>query len=221
MKSLIPSAGRRKFVRTVTALAVGTTGLSAWIPQAKANRIAAKNGLYVIGPLEGYTPQIGTLVSMLNYNRSTVIDQVKSLTTAELDYLHDAKANTIGALILHLGATDKYYQINTFEGRQEYNDDEKKMWGAAMHLGDEGRAAIKGHEVNYYLDRIAEVRQKTLEELKKKDDAWLLAIDPEWSKSEPLNTYWKWFHVCEHESNHRGQIAWLKSRLPGAKPVKE
>jgi len=95
------------------------------------------------------------------------------------------------------------------------------MWGAAMHLSDEGRAAIKGHEVNYYLDRIAQVRQKTLEELKKKDDAWLLAIDPEWSKKEPLNTYWKWFHVCEHESNHRGQIAWLKGRLPGAKAAKE
>jgi len=60
-----------------------------------------------------------------------------------------------------------------------------------------------------------------VEELKKKDDAWLLAIDPEWSKKEPLNTYWKWFHVCEHESNHRGQIAWLKGRLPGAKAAKE
>jgi len=219
MKAITTS--RRNFVKTATAVAMGTTGLSSLIPIANACPLPAKNELFVIGPLEGYTPQIGTLVSMMNYNRSTVIDQVKSLTMAELDYLHDAKANTIGALIMHLGATDKYYQINTFEGRQEYNDDEKKMWGAAMHLSDEGRAAIKGHEVNYYLDRIAQVRQKTLEELKKKDDAWLLAIDPEWSKKEPLNTYWKWFHVCEHESNHRGQIAWLKGRLPGAKAAKE
>ena len=43
-------------------------------------------------------------------------------------------------------------------------------------------AKIKGHEVKYYLDMINEVRQKTIEELKKKDDKWLLAIDPEWSK---------------------------------------
>ncbi len=212
---------RRNFVKTASAIAVGTTGLSTLVSMAGANPPAGKNGLFVIGPLEGYSPQIGALVSMLNYNRSTVINMVKSMTLQELDYLHDAKANTIGALIMHLGATDKFYQINTFEGRQEYTDPEKKIWGAAMHLGDEGRAAIKGHEVKYYLDLIAEVRQKTLEELKKKDDAWLLAIDPEWSKEEPLNTYWKWFHVCEHESNHRGQIAWLRGRLPGAKATKE
>ncbi len=90
-----------------------------------------------------------------------------------------------------------------------------------MNLGDEGRKQIKGKEVSYYLNMIQEVRQKTIEELKKKDDTWLLAIDPAWSTERPLNTYWKWFHVCEHESNHRGQITWLKSRLPGAKPGKD
>lgn len=221
MKTIATSFNRRNFVKTAAAITVGATGLSALIQIAEANHFPGKNGIFVIGPMEGYAPQIGTLVSMMNYNRQTVIDQVKSMTMAELDYLHDTKANTIGALIMHLGATDKYYQINTFEGRQEYNEDEKKVWGDAMHLGDEGRAAIKGHEVKYYLDMIADVRQKTLEELKKKDDAWLLAIDPEWSKNEPLNTYWKWFHVCEHESNHRGQIAWLRGRLPGAKTNKE
>ncbi|WP_421827862.1 hypothetical protein [Larkinella sp.] len=44
-----------------------------------------------------------------------------------------------------------------------------------------------------------------------------------WSKESKMsiNTYWKWFHVCEHESNHQGQIAFLKSRLPGGKPAKD
>ena len=87
--------------------------------------------------------------------------------------------------------------------------------------GRRTKKKIKGQEVNYYLDLINEVRQKTYDELKKRDDKWLMAIDPEWSKERPLNTYWKWFHVCEHESNHRGQMTWLKSRLPGAKPSKD
>jgi uncharacterized damage-inducible protein DinB len=139
----------------------------------------------------------------------------------QLDYLHDKDANSIGALILHLGATDKFYQINTFEGRQEFNAEEMKEWGDAMNLGDAGRKNIKGHEVQYYIDKITAVRTKTLAELKKKDDEWLLAVDPIWSEREPLNTYWKWFHVCEHESNHRGQIAFLRSRLPGAKKSDE
>jgi uncharacterized damage-inducible protein DinB len=217
-KSLNPE--RRNFMIASAAVTTGLLGLSGF-QSLKAHDHSSGDELFVIGPIAGYSPQIGTLVSMLNYNRNTIINAVKSLTMDQLDYLHDPSANTIGALILHLGATDKFYQINTFEGRQEFNEAEKKIWEVPMSLGEEGRKQIKGQEVKYYLDMIAEVRQKTLEELKKKDDKWLLAIDPEWSKERPLNTYWKWFHVCEHESNHRGQITWLKSRLPGAKPGKD
>jgi uncharacterized damage-inducible protein DinB len=171
--------------------------------------------------MEGYSPHIGTIVSMLNYNRETIIQATKSFTMNDLDYLFDKKANTIAALLMHLGAVDKWYQINTFEGRGEFNAAENKLWNDGMELGKAGRKNIKGKDLSYYIDLITEVRQKTLEEFKKKDDQWLLAIDSSSGPGEPFNNYWKWFHVCEHESNHRGQISWLKSRLPGAKDVKE
>lgn len=220
------SFNRRNFIRSTAALAtgfgfLGLLGKSDMAYADDKSKTPKKDGLLVIGPKEGYTPLIGTLVSMLNYNRNTVVRAVQGMSTAELDHLHDEHANTIGALIMHLGATDKFYQINTFEGRQEFNAEEKKEWEAAMELGDLGRKEIKGHDVQYYLDKINAVREQTLSLLKQKDDNWLLAIDPEWSKKEPINTFWKWFHVCEHESNHRGQIAFLKSRLPGAKPAGE
>jgi uncharacterized damage-inducible protein DinB len=219
MKPIIASTPRRAFIKAAATMATTFTGLRAF---AMADPIAEKEELMVIGPMTGYSPQVGTLVSMLNYNRHTVIEMVKGMSKAELDHLHDANANTIASLILHLGATEKFYQINTFEGRDDFNDAEKKVWGAAMNLGEEARRTIKGQEAAYYLDIIKEVREKTLTELKAKDDSWLAAVDPKWSTpGNPLNTYWKWFHVCEHESNHRGQIAWLKSRLPGAKPAKD
>jgi uncharacterized damage-inducible protein DinB len=212
---------RRNFFRTTATMTAGLAGLGLLHQPVYANDMPAEESVFMIGPMKGYSPQIGTLVSMLNYNRYTVVNMVKNMTMTELDHLHDPDSNTIGALILHLGATEKFYQVNTFEGRQEYSESEKKIWNAAMSLGDEGRNTIKGHDVKYYLDIITEVREKTLNEFKKKDDKWLLTIDPEWSKERSLNTYWKWFHVCEHEANHRGQIAWLKGRLPGAKSVKE
>jgi uncharacterized damage-inducible protein DinB len=210
---------RRAFMKSVAASSIGIATLNA--APAVAFPTPPKEDRFVIGPIEGYSPQIGTLVSMLNYNRSTIINLTKSMTKDQLDFLLDPHANTIGAMIMHLGATEKFYQANTFEGRQDFNEEEKKIWGDAMELGEKGRANIKGHEVGYYIDLITEVREKTLAELKKKDDKWLMAVDPEWSKEEPLNCYWKWFHVCEHESNHRGQMAFLKSRLPGAKPSKD
>ena len=222
MKALTPQINRRNFIRTTATITTGLVGLSGLTQTAEANISTENKSLYFIGPMEGYSPQIGTLVSMMNYMRDSVINSVKKLSKAELDHLYDANSNSIGSLILHLGATEKFYQINTFEGRQEFNDAETKMWGAPMSLGDEGRKVIKGQEVKYYLDAITEVRAKTLQEFKNKDDQWLMALDPAWSKpGADLNTYWKWFHVCEHESNHRGQIKWLMSRLPGAKPSKD
>ncbi|HEX7754651.1 MAG TPA: DUF664 domain-containing protein [Niabella sp.] len=209
---------RRTFIKSSMALFAGS--LLPSVSGAVSFMPAPEDGLFMIGPVKGYTPQIGTLVSMLNYNRSTVIKSVEKLSRNQIDFLLDDHANTIAALIMHLGAVDKFYQINTFEGREEFNDEEKKIWQAPLELGVKGRAEIKGKDIQYYLDLIAAVRNETLEAFKKKDDKWLLAVDPKWSRpNQPLNTYWKWFHVCEHESNHRGQIAFLKSRLPGAKPA--
>ena len=220
MNPLKTNLARRNFLKASAGITTSLMGL-AGLNQIANAKGTFEDSVFVIGPMEGYSPQIGTLVSMLNYNRYTILNAVKALTMQQLDYVHDAHANSIGALVMHLGATEKFYQINTFDGRQDYNDEEAKVWGAAMSLGDEGRKNIKGKEVQYYIDAITSVRQKTLAEFKKKDDKWLMAIDPEWSKEQPLNTYWKWFHVCEHEANHRGQIAWLKSRLPGAKPASD
>jgi uncharacterized damage-inducible protein DinB len=173
-------------------------------------------GPNVFGPREGYSPQVGTLVSMLNWMRPVVLQSVRELTVAQLDYLHDAKANTIGALLLHLAAIERLYQIHTFEGKKwgEWDDKTKKQWDAPAGLGAAARKSIKGNKLAYYLDTLKEVREHTLAELGKRDDAWLMQVDPDWVWG-PTNNYCKWFHVCEHESNHNGQIKWLKSRLPG------
>jgi uncharacterized damage-inducible protein DinB len=153
----------------------------------------------------------------MNYNRYTIIELTKSMTMEQLDHLQDPQSNTIGALLMHLAAVDKYYYMNCFEKNREFTAEEKILWEPAVELGDKGREAIKGKELSYYTDLLASTRAKTLEALKTKDDPWLLAVDPLFSPKAKFNNYFKWFHVCEHESHHRGQIAWLKKRIPGIK----
>ena len=210
---------RRNFLLTSAAFACGVAGAGLFAPRSYA--LAASNaqeeGPNIIGPRAGFSPQIGTLVSMLNWMRNVVVGEAKGLTVAQLDYLHDAKANTIGALLLHLAATERLYQIHTFEGKKwdDWDEKTKKQWGMPMKLGEEARRRIKGNNLAYYFDTLGEGREQTLVELRKRDDAWLMKVDPE-SGWGPTNNYCKWFHVCEHESNHNGQIKWIKSRLPGA-----
>jgi len=218
MRTKIPM-DRRSFLKTSGALACGLTGAAAFLPTVAAGADAAligqEPGPNILGPRKPFSPQIGTLVSMLNWMRGVILQPVQGLTVTQLDYLHDAKANTIGALLLHLAAIERHYQIHTFEGKKwgDLDDKTKKQWGAPGGLGKEARKSIKGNNLAYYLDALKEVRGHTLAELQKRDDAWLMQVDPDWVWG-PTNNYCKWFHVCEHESNHNGQIKWLKGRLP-------
>lgn len=203
---------RRGFV---TGALAGGAGLL--VPPATA--AAAPDGINILGPKPGYSPQVGTLVSMLTWMRPAVTRPVKGITQPQLDYLFDPNANSIGALLLHLAATERLYQLNTFENvnmLQDFPAAYKDQWGAAMDLGDAGRKTIKGHDLDYYLAQLKEVREHSLAEFKKRDDAWLMAVDEKWPWG-PTNNYCKWFHVCEHESHHAGQIDLLLKRVPGAK----
>ena len=175
-----------------------------------------KDTSYLIGPVKGYTPQIGTLITMLNNLSSRVEVAVNMLNQEETDHLMDDKANRIGALVMHLAAAEAYYQVFTFENR-EFNEEEKKKWETALDLGEEARTEFKGHDIEYYLNVYKEVRKKTIEELGKRNDEWLAQVRPGFD----LNNYFCWFHVMEHQSSHLGQILLLKKRLPKREPKQE
>src|SRR5215831_2082066 len=166
--------------------------------------------LFLIGDIPGFTPQIGRLVSMMNYARHTTLSAVAGLGVDELDYLPDPQSNSIGALLLHIAAAEVGYQAATFYAR-DLNEQERHEWGAALDLGESARREISGHELDYYVSKLGQVRAKTLDELARREDEWL---DEQTSvgNGRKVNNYFKWFHVFGHEINHRGQIRWLRSR---------
>jgi hypothetical protein len=207
-------SGRRKFLKGSMMVAAGTAGLVL----AAESSYSDDAEMFIVGPKQGYSPQVGTIVSMMAFMRWQVLHSVKGMSVKDLDFLLDEKANRIGALLLHLVAVERFYQLNTFEGVGNGKMPEawKEQWGPAMELGDSGRKAIQGHDLDFYLHQLSETREKTLAEFRKRDDAWLMSVDRGWGWG-PTNNYCKWFHVTEHEANHNGQIKLLKSRLPGAK----
>lgn len=167
--------------------------------------------ILLITDIPGYTPQISRLLSMMNYARFTTLEAVNYLTTEQLDYLLDAESNSIGALLMHFAAVEYAYQVGTFEMR-DLNDDEMLIWGAALNLGDEGRKTIRGNDLNYYIDKLNEVRNRTYELFKTVTDDWLYHQVEFWYGKQ-ANFYFMWFHVFEDEINHRGQIRMIKKRL--------
>lgn len=167
---------------------------------------------FLIDDSPGYAPQIGRLVVMLSYARRTTLEAVHDLTVAQLDHLHDERSNSIGALLAHVAAVEFAYQLGTFEERG-FTPYERRRWDAALQLGPQARAEIRGQPLSHFLGILSEVRAHTLAELSRRTDEWLYEQSPFW-QGLPANNYFKWFHVLEDEINHRGQIRWLRQRLP-------
>ncbi|MEM1259983.1 MAG: DUF664 domain-containing protein [Bacteroidota bacterium] len=210
------SFNRRKFIRNSSLLTMGAVSapLLGTTPMPIPRHSVALENKNIIGPREGYTPHIGTLVSMMNWMRDVMLSPVRGMSVSDLDYLIDDNANTIGAMLMHLAATERFYQINTFDNKKwgDFPEEDLIKFGAASMLGDRGRAEIKGKSLDYYLEEMTAIRENTLAEFKKRDDDWLFSVDNDFPWG-PTNNYCKWFHVCEHESNHNGVFKFLKSRI--------
>ena len=164
-------------------------------------------GQNIIKPKNGYSDQIGTTISMMEDLKQRIYSSVGNLSLEETDFLLDDEANRIGALILHLAATEKYYQVYTFENRG-LNAEERAIWDIAQNLGDKGREQIKGKPIDYYMNIWDEVRKESLALLKTKDDKWFASK----VKGSSMNNHWAWYHVMEHQANHMGQIRLILKR---------
>lgn len=158
-----------------------------------------------IEPPEGYSNDIGNMVAMLDDLKARVTRNVATLSQKQTDFLMDEDANSIGAMILHLAATEVYYQKFTFEKRG-LNEEESKKWDVAQNLGATAREELQGKPISYYLDIWTEVRAETKRLLKTKDDVWFK------QNVRSLSNHWSWFHVMEHQANHMGQIVMIAKR---------
>ena len=208
------TSDRRKFIKQASLLTLAGGSLMSFSP-FEPTSTSTLNDRNIVGPKEGFSPQIGTLVSMMNWMRDVILMPVRGMGVKDLDYLVDDKANSIGAMLWHLAATERFYQIHTFQGRNwgDWDQADIDEYAVASGLGDDARAQIKGNPLEFYLEKLEKVREHTLAEFANRDDDWLMAVDKDWPWG-PTNNYCKWFHVCEHESNHNGQFKFIKSRIP-------
>src|SRR5260370_29205172 len=99
---------------------------------------------------------------MMAFMRWQVLDSVKGMSQQDLDFLLDAKANRIGALLMHLAPVETFYQVNTFEGLSEAKIPQtfKENWGPPMELGKPGRKATKSNSLDYCVNLLKETREQ-------------------------------------------------------------
>ena len=79
--------GRRNFLKAGVVLATGLSGV-ALLPQPA---VSEESDAWVIGPKPGFTPEIGTLTSMLAFTRMQVLNSVKGMSQADRAQSHQGQ----------------------------------------------------------------------------------------------------------------------------------
>ena len=72
---------RRNFLMTAATFGAGVSGLTL-VPQLA---VSEESDVNIIGPKKGYSPQIGTLVSMMTWMRMVVLGSVKGMFNRHLN----------------------------------------------------------------------------------------------------------------------------------------
>ncbi len=127
---------------------------------------------YRIRQRDGFQGKIGELVSMLEYSREVLLNDIKDLDQTDIDFIPFEDANSIGSLLMHIASIDFVHQVITFEKR-DLNENEYSRWESALFLGEKARDEIKNRPLNYYLDILFETRERTLTLLSSKNEEWL------------------------------------------------
>ena len=83
MKSNPCQPNRRKFFQESAMLTAGLLA-APLVSYAHPKVPPTSEDLYLLGPMEGYDPHIGALLSSMNMVRTWVIYQVKELTVDQL-----------------------------------------------------------------------------------------------------------------------------------------
>ncbi len=156
------------------------------------------------------SPRVALLFSMMVRTRGRLLRVVEDLTDSEIDYSPDMKKiETIGTLLLHIAAVEWSWIFEDIDG--EEMDYEK--WKHAFALREEIPQLTK-QGLQFYIDRLIEVRSDVFARLRNLDDSKLHKLVD--VGSAEVSIEWILFHLLEHEALHIGQIS-LLSRLAKTK----
>ncbi|MFW9777597.1 MAG: DinB family protein [Candidatus Heimdallarchaeota archaeon] len=154
---------------------------------------------------EGLDPRTATWVAEMNEVRQRLITIIEDLDEAAIDFTPDERRiETIGTLLFHIAAIEFSWIFEDIYG-EEFEEEE---WKYAFALRPNVNIPqIKGKTKDYYIKRLANVRERVLVVIPKETNLDRLVLSDD---SAYFSIEWILFHLIEHEAMHIGQILFLK-----------
>jgi len=162
-----------------------------------------------LDPVDGFEPQVGRFVAMLQDTRSRLLRDLEDLTDGELDRVLPWAPNSVGTLLYHVAAIELDW---TFADILESDDfpDGAEDWFPVDVREDDGRLSPVVEPLEQHMERLDWVRQHLLVTLKGLSDVDLdRTVNPE----NPSSVGWILQHLMQHEAEHRGQIGEVRAAI--------
>lgn len=167
-----------------------------------------------VTPLQGYEPEIGRWLWMLQEVRRRTLRLVEGLDQRTLDWEGpDGWENAIGSLLYHIAAVELGWLFFDIFGEQDFPADLKPEFphdlaDSSGHLTRVPGVALSEHlrrlelSRNMFLDKVRLISIEEWRRLRRPPDDVDYDVTPEWAV----------FHLVEHEAGHAFQISSLKRR---------
>ena len=152
------------------------------------------------------SPQVSQFYSYMVEVRQYLLKMINDVDDVMLDYTPDERTvETIGTLLLHIAGVEWSWIVADIEGKEIPYE----KWKHAYALSEDVNIPqLVGKGVEFYLNRLKEVRNEVYEKLKEfTDDDLNRIVEIEGKK---FSIEWILYHVIEHEAMHLGQISLLK-----------
>jgi len=167
------------------------------------------------GYASGY---VARMAWQMDEQRRLVLDAVRDLTPADLEWQPAPGMNSIGMLLAHIAVAEHHLVAVGVEGLED--SDPKGVVG--ISLEEEGMPleanappspALAGKDLAFFELALGKARAYTHAAMRKLTDEDLKRIivrtRPDGTRRE-FDVGWMLYHLLEHEAGHRGQIQVLK-----------
>lgn len=152
---------------------------------------------------------IDYLLGIIEDARCTTLQVIDGIGKEELHWQIDEGWNTIGVLLSHIIAAEKYFRIEFIEDKR-LNEEERKEILPGLTMGKHIPELITNQAVEEYVAELETTRREMIQAIKG------LSLEDFHRKREGYNPEtghnlaWTLYHLAEDEVHHRGQMSIIK-----------
>ncbi len=176
------------------------------------------NRTYLITVPRGRCREAGSFLAQLDDQSRRMLEDLRGITAAELQWQPRAGTNTIGMLLAHIAVVEVYWLMIANETMTHDAARKVLRFGVdddGMPLPPEKRppAGLKGKQLAFYRMLLARARAYAKRTARRWPDATLDRVATRRRRdggTSRQNVRWILYHVLEHEAGHYGQILLLR-----------